>query len=240
MIRIVTIAAAAIAATACNARAETKDRDPGSSVSRNYQLGAFDKIEIAGPYDVTVTTGGSPGASATGGSNLLDETDVFVEGSTLKIQPKKKDGFRWSWGKSSKAHFNVTTAMLHGAQIAGSGTTAVDKVDGDFEGGVAGSGDLRLAAVNGGTVEFTVAGSGKIAAAGKSTSTKIDIAGSGDVDASGLAATNADVSIAGSGNVRANASRVAKVEIMGSGDVVITGGAKCSVHKAGSGDVTCG
>lgn len=238
--RLIAIAAAALAATACNVGGNAEERDVGSTVSRTYQLGAFDKIEVAGPYQVTVTTGGAPGASATGGDKLLDETEVIVEGDTLKIRPKKKNGIRWNWGKQGKAQFTVTTTMLRGAGIAGSGGISVDKVVGDFKGEVAGSSNLQLAAVNGGAVEFAIAGSGKVGAAGKAASTKVEIAGSGDVDASGLAAKTADVSIAGSGNVRANASDTAKVEIVGSGNVTISGGAKCSIDKAGSGNVTCG
>ena len=240
MLRNLTIAAVAIAATACHVGAGAEERDAGTTVSRNYQLSAFDKIEVSGPYDVTVTTGGAPGASATGGDKLLDETEVFVQGDTLKIRPKKKNGFKWSWGKQGKAKFAVSTAVLHGAGIAGSGGIDVDKVIGDFKGEVAGSGDLRVASIQGGAVELDVAGSGRINAAGTSASTKIEIAGSGDVDASRLAAKTATVSIAGSGNVRTHASETAKVDIAGSGDVAITGGAKCSVSKAGSGNVTCG
>ena len=240
MIRTITIAAVALAASACHVGAEAEERDPGSSVTRNYQLGAFDKIEVAGPYAVKVTTGGAPGASATGGDKLLDETEVIVEGNVLKIRPKKKNGFRWSWGKRGKAEFTVTTAMLHGAGIAGSGGVTVDKVDGDFKGEIAGSGNLQLAAVNGGAVSFEIAGSGKVAATGKAQSTSIEIAGSGNIDASRLAARTADVSIAGSGNVKASASDTAKVEIVGSGNVAITGGAKCVIDKVGAGNVTCG
>ena len=240
MIRTLTIAAAALAASACNVGAEAEERDPGSTVSRTYQLGAFDKIEVAGPYEVKVTTGGAPGASATGGDKLLDETEVVVEGDTLKIRPKKKNGIRWSWGKKGKAEFTVTTAMLHGAVIAGSGGISVDKVDGDFKGAIGGSGDLALAAVKGGAVDFAIGGSGKIVAAGTAQSTRIRIGGSGNVDASGLAAKTADVSIGGHGNVKANASDSANVKIAGSGNVTVTGGAKCSVSKAGAGNVTCG
>ena len=240
MIRIVTAAVAGLALVACHRDAEAEARDPGSSVSRNYQVAAFDKIEVAGPYDVQISTGGAPGASAKGGDKLLDETEVVVEGDTLKIRPKKKSGMNWNWGRGGKAQFTVTTAMLHGAEIAGSGKVAVDKVDGDFKGDVAGSGDLRLGAINGGRVEFDVAGSGKVNAAGKATSTRVEIAGSGDVDASGLAARTAAVSIAGSGNVRINASETATIDIAGSGDVAVSGGAKCEVDKVGSGKVTCG
>ncbi|MCY7271010.1 MAG: DUF2807 domain-containing protein [Sphingomonas bacterium] len=240
MIRTFTIAAAALAATACNVGADAENRDPGSSVTRTFQLGAFDKIAVAGPYEVRVVTGGTPGASATGGDKLLDETEVVVDGDTLKIRPKKKNGISLNWGRQGKAEFTVTTAMLHGARIAGSGGIAVDKVDGDFKGTVAGSGDLALAAVKGGAVEFAVGGSGTITAAGTAQSTNIKVGGSGDVDASALAVKTASVAVGGSGNVQANASDSATVKIAGSGDVTITGGAKCSVSKAGSGNVTCG
>ena len=220
MVRIFAVAAVAFAASACHFGAKAEERDPGSSVSRNYQLGAFDKIDVAGPYQVKVATGGVPGASATGGDKLLDETEVLVENGTLKIRAKKQNGLRFSWGKRSKAQFTVTTAKLHAAAIAGSGGITVDKVAGDFKG--------------------DVAGSGKISAAGRAASTRIDIAGSGDVDASRLVANTATVSVAGSGKVRAQASESAKVNIAGAGDVAITGGAKCTVSKAGSGNVTCG
>lgn len=237
-LRIASVAAVALLAAGCHFSADAEERDAGPEVSRSYQVGAFDKIEVAGPYDVNVVTGGQPGVSAKGGENLLSETDVIVENGTLKILPKKHHGVRFGW-KRGKAVFSVNAASLRGAAIAGSGGVSIDKIAGDFEGDVAGSGALRLASVAGGKVKLSVAGSGDVQAAGKADSIDISIAGSGDVNAGGLATRAADVSIAGSGNVTANASQTADVSIMGSGDVEVTGGAKCSVSKAGSGDVRC-
>ena len=237
-IRFVSIAAAALLASACHFSGKAEDREAGPEVSRNYQVGAFDKIAVAGPYEVNVVTGGQPGVSAKGGENLLAETDVIVEGDTLKIMPKKHKGIRWNWNRG-KAVFTVNAAALRGAAIAGSGGITVDKVAGDFDGDVAGSGDLRLASVAGGKIKLAIAGSGDVSAAGKADSVNLSIAGSGDINAGGLAAQTADVSIAGSGNIAANASGTADVSIMGSGDVDISGGAKCTVSKHGSGDVRC-
>lgn len=231
--------AIALAAAGCHMSADSKEREAGPKVDRNYQVAAFSKIEVAGPYEVRVVTGGAPGVSARGGANLLDETEVVVEGDTLEIRPKKRRGINWHWSNGT-AEFTVNVAALRAAAIAGSGGITVDKVNGDFEGDIAGSGDLRLPAVTGGRIKFGVAGSGEVHAAGRAESVEISIAGSGDVDAKGLAARTADVSIAGSGNVGANASETADVSIMGSGDVEITGGAKCSVSKHGSGNVNCG
>jgi len=237
-IRFASAAAIVLLVGGCHVGSKAEDRDAGPEVSRNYSVGAFDKVAVAGPYEVNVVSGGAPKVSAKGGANLLDETEVVVEGDTLKIQPKKHRGIHFNW-HSGKAIFTVNAAALHGASIAGSGGINVDKVAGDFDGDVAGSGDLKLASVAGGKVKLSIAGSGGIDAAGKADSVDLSIAGSGDIRAGGLASRTADVSIAGSGNVATQASEAADVSIMGSGDVEVTGGAKCKVSKAGSGNVRC-
>lgn len=238
-VRFASIAAAVLLAGACHFGADAEERDPGPEVSRNYQVGAFDKVAVAGPYEVNVVSSGAPGISAKGGSALLDETEVIVENGTLKIQPKKHKGIRFSW-RNGKAVFTVNAAAVRGAAIAGSGGISIDKVAGDFEGDVAGSGDLRVAQLAGGKVKLEIAGSGDVEVGGKADTVNLSIAGSGDIRAGGLAARTADVSIMGSGNVEANASETADVSIMGSGDVRVQGGAKCTVSKAGSGNVVCG
>ena len=238
-IRFASLAAVGLLASACHVNADAEDRDAGNQVTRNYQVGAFSKIAVAGPYEVNVVSGGNGAITAKGGENLLAETDVVVEGDTLKIMPKKQRGIRWNW-RGGKAQFTVNAAALNGASIAGSGGITVDRVSGDFEGDVAGSGDMRIGQISGGKVKLGIAGSGDVQAAGKADSVDLSIAGSGDINVSGLTSRAADVSIAGSGNVRANASESADVSIMGSGDVEIGGGAKCNVSKAGSGNVRCG
>src|SRR5919106_1475337 len=96
-IRFASLAAVSLIATACNFGdgADAKERDPGPEVTRSYQVGAFDKIAVAGPYEVNVVTGGQGGITAKGGSALLDETEVVVDGDTLEIKPKKRNGVRW-------------------------------------------------------------------------------------------------------------------------------------------------
>ncbi len=230
---------AAIALGACSVGGKTEDRDPGPNTNRTFQVGAFDRISVAGPYDVKVVSGGQPGISATGGQALLDETEVVVENGELKIRPKKRDGIRFNWTRG-KVVFTVNGAALKAAQIAGSGDIDIDKVAGDFDGEIAGSGGLKLAAVEGGKLKLAIAGSGGVSAAGKADSVDLEIAGSGDIDAGAVAARTASVSIVGSGGVKARASESADVSIMGSGNVEMTGGAKCKVSKHGSGNVSCG
>ena len=235
---ILTATAAALSLAACGG---SNAEPAGPTVQRDYQVATFDKIEVAGPFDVSVTTGGKPSVHASGPSNLLEKMEVVVEGGVLKIRPEKRNQmFGWNFGSRGKATVAVTVPMLSEAAIAGSGGIAIDKVSGaNFKGAIAGSGDLRLASVEAGSVELSIAGSGDVTAAGKAKNVTYEIAGSGDIDAKALVAETARVSIAGSGNVGANATGTANIEMVGSGNVDLTGGAKCRTDKHGSGEVNC-
>ena len=240
LIPFVALTAIAALAGGCNFSSDAEARDAGPAVDRTYQVGAFDRIMVSGPYKVTVKTGGQPGVVAHGGEAVLAETDFVVENGVLKIMPKKKKGIRFNWGNDGEVRVEVSAAALRGATIAGSGDVQIDRVAGsDFAGKVAGSGDLGIAQMDAGNVGISVAGSGNVRAAGKARALDVSIAGSGDIDTSGLDVVSAEVSIAGSGNVRARATGTAAVSIMGSGDVEISGGAKCDVSKKGSGEVRC-
>lgn len=232
------VAAAAMASTGC---AKDRDESAGPATTRNYPVGAFERLEVAGPYEVTVATGGAPSVRATGGERAIERLVVEVDGDTLKIHPKKKSGWGFGWSRTHPVKLSVTVPRLTGAEIAGSGDISVNKISGDtFDAGVAGSGNLRLGQVDVKRLKAGIAGSGEInAGTGRATVADYEIAGSGDIQAGGLIAETASVSIAGSGNVAAHATGNAKVDIAGSGDVRMTGGAKCSVSKAGSGNVDC-
>lgn len=237
------IAMAIIAASATIAACgQGHAQDAGPTVSRNYPVGAFQQIEVAGPYDVQVHTGASPSVSGRGGQKLLEHTVVEVKGDKLVIRPERqRDWFNFGWEHNGKASFAVTVPQLSGATIAGSGDLNVDRVQGsNFEGVVAGSGGLNVDALEVQQLKLSIAGSGSAKAGnGKAQTAKYDIAGSGDVDARNVQTSDVDASIAGSGSIRAHASGNAKVSILGSGDVDVAGGAKCSISKAGSGDVHC-
>jgi hypothetical protein len=233
---------AAAAASGCSRGSANEDMGP--AVSRNYPVGNFTELELAGAYDVDVKTGPNASVSARGPEKTLERLVVEVKGNTLHIHSKKEGGWfnmGWSRGGSGKVQLTVTVPALEAATLAGSGVIAIDKVQGDrFEGQIAGSGDLRVGTVQVDRLKVGIAGSGDAnVGTGTARNAEYDIAGSGGVDGAGLAVEDLKISIAGSGGVKANATKTADVDIMGSGDVDLKGGAKCSISKAGSGDVRC-
>lgn len=231
--------AAVIAAS--TALAGCGDHGGGATVARNYQVGNFQQIEVAGPYEVEVRTGSGPTVSASGPEKLLGRTVVAVQGDKLVIRTENNHGFHFGWGIHGNAHFTITVPQLTGAAIAGSGGIHVDRVQGQsFEGEVAGSGGLDVGTINVQQLKVSVGGSGNVkAGTGKVQAAEYEIGGSGNIEAGGIQAQQAKISIAGSGGVRANATGTADVNVMGSGDVTISGGGKCTVNKLGSGNVRC-
>lgn len=230
------IAAAVIAVAGCGA---ARSEDGGPVVDRDYKVGSFDKIELAGSYDANVTTGGAPSVHARGNEKAIENLEVVVENGSLVIRSKNKG---WGWGSHhGKIALTVTVPSLRAAELAGSGDIKIDKVAGDsFSGAVAGSGNLSVGQVEVGNLKLEIAGSGNASAgSGRAKTADYGIAGSGGIDAKGVAVETASVSIAGSGGVDGQASNTASVSIMGSGDVNLTGGAKCTVSKAGSGNARC-
>jgi hypothetical protein len=233
-----TLAVASAALTGCHARAE----DGGPTISRNYQVGNFQQIEVAGPYDVTVRTGSNASVSARGGEKLLDRTTVEVEGNKLVIRPEHSSGlFHFGFSTHGNANFTVTVPQLTAATISGSGDIHVDRVAGQqFEGEVTGSGGLDVGAVDVQQLGLTVTGSGDLkGGTGKAQTGNYQIAGSGDLDASAVQTQQIKASIQGSGSIKAHSTGTADINIMGSGDVAVSGGAKCSVSKMGSGSANC-
>jgi Putative auto-transporter adhesin, head GIN domain len=237
------IAAAVIAASAMTgACGQSNAGNGGPTVSRNYQVGNFQQIEVAGPYDVQVRTGANPTVSARGGEKLLERTVVEVQGDKLLIHPQEHHGwFNFSFGSHGKTVFTVTVPQLSAATLAGAGDLNVDAVHGDrFEAKLAGAGDLSIGSVDVQALKLSMAGSGDAkVGSGRAQSADYSVVGTGDIDARGLVAQQLKVSIAGAGDVKAHATGAADVNIMGAGDVEVSGGAKCTVNKSGAGDVRC-
>jgi hypothetical protein len=234
--------AAVVVASAALAGCQARHEDGGPTVSRNYQVGNFQQIEIAGPYDVEIRTGGTASVSAQGPEKMIERLEVAVEGNKLVIRSQHHGGwFHFGFSSRGNVHFVVTVPQLESASLLGSGDMKIDKVQGQsFEGAITGSGDLSIATVDVQSLKLSTTGSGGMkAGAGKAQSAEYEISGSGDVDASAVDSAQIKASIAGSGDIKAHGSGTANVDIMGSGDFYVTGGAKCQVSKAGSGDAHC-
>ena len=60
------------------------------AADRSFMVGSFTRVRVDGPFAVTIATGKSPGAKATGSNDALDALTVRVDGDTAVVVEVRK------------------------------------------------------------------------------------------------------------------------------------------------------
>ncbi|HYI43007.1 MAG TPA: DUF2807 domain-containing protein, partial [Sphingomicrobium sp.] len=190
MIRTILIALAALAAA------------PAQAAERRYTVTDFDRVQIDGPFQVTLTTGRGPSALATGDPSAIDGVSIEVQSRTLRIRPNRSAWGGYAGQKGGPVRIVVSTHELRAASVIGSGSLAVDKAKAmKFEAGLSGSGRLAIGRVEADALVLSLVGAGKLTVGGKAKTVRATISGSGELDGSALASEDAEVSADTSGTV---------------------------------------
>lgn len=207
----------------------------GNVTTVERKTGNYDKIGVAGMFDVELVSGKEGNISITAEENLLEYIETEVKGSSLKIKVKKGVNLR----PRKKMLVIVPFEDISEVSLAGSGDiVGKDLIKAnDFETNLAGSGDIDLL-VEATDLESNIAGSGDIKLRGKADVYEGNVSGSGDIDAYELIAEEVNVAISGSGDIQVHCNQKLQARISGSGNVLYKGNpAKEDSKVSGSGKV---
>lgn len=236
--RFVFLVVPILSLSACNA-ANSEPRSTEADGTRSFTVGSFDAVGLGGSDTVRVVRGANAGVVATGPQRVLDQLNIRVEGSTLKID-RKSARSSWNWGRNRGAIITVTTPGISGASVGGSGDMTVDRADGEtFDAAVAGSGNLALSSLSVKRVELNVSGSGNLTLSGSAADAAMTVSGSGNIDARDFESQAATIAATGSGGIRAKVRDRATISVTGSGNADIAGTDNCQIAKTGSGSARC-
>lgn len=237
LVRITTAVLLTLSFTSCiNAQFGKRVRGNGEAITKTRNISEYNKISVAGPFDVKLISGKEGKITIKAESNLLEYIITEVEGGKLKIKWEKGISVR----NSKKILVTVPFEDLNAVSLAGSGDIfSEDLIQAKtFKTSLTGTGDIRLA-INAHEVISKISGSGNIDLEGKTDQHTCSVTGSGDIESYKLKATDADVRITGSGSIEVDVSDNLKVRITGSGDVYYSGSPKQQdVKVTGSGDVS--
>ncbi len=190
--------------------------EEGSGVreSEDRDVGAFTRIDIVAALEVNVTVGKPQKVTVTIDDNLLDNVKTRVHDGTLEITTRR------SYSTDEMGRIDIQVEKLEEVTLRGSGDVKVANLDGD-------------------KFDFVLAGSGNFNADGKINELSVTLEGSGDVDTRKLVAQNVNVVISGSGNVRVLAHSSLDGTVNGSGNIEYTGEPEhVASHVNGSGHIT--
>lgn len=214
---------------------------PAVAAERRYSITDFDRMQVDGPYQVTLVSGGPVGAVATGSPQALDGVSIEVQGRTLRIRANRSTWGGYPGDRVGGVTIRVTGRDLVSAAVTGSGKLGIDRAKGlRLDLSVAGSGSLSVAAVDADNLSVGLLGSGKISLAGRAKQLRATISGTGDLAASGLRADDLNLTADSAGAIAVGAVRSAKVRATGQGEVEIIGAPACTVQGGSASQVKCG
>ena len=213
-------------------------RGSGRTASERRSVADFDRLAIAGAFEIELRQGSVEGVELTGDDDLLPLIETVVEikdGSrTLKVSPQRELDLQ----PSRPIRIRIDLIRLSSIALAGSSRLKASGLRTPrLTLSIGGSGDIALAALEAERLAVNVGGSGRITVDGRSPEAALSIAGSGRVTLADLIADEVSVNIAGSGAADVRAERRLKVSIVGSGQVRHSGAAVPTISIVGGGDV---
>ncbi len=214
-----------------------------AAAERRVALGSFERLRINGAFEVTVTTGGSPGAIVSGDTGTIGDVDLHAEGSTLAIRGASSG--RWgeqpAAARTGPVRIVLTTPRLSSVTVVGGSRVAVSRLTGTrMDVTASGAGGVAVAAVDGDQLGVQLIGEGKVSVAGRVAAARLLANGAGTIDAAGLDAGDLTAHLEGLGSIAARARYTAQVSSNGLGTVTVAGRPKCRVTAAAGAPVTCG
>lgn len=220
------------------ASAQNRIKGNGNVTTKKVTTSSYDKVSVAGFYDVDLVAGSEGNITVEGEENLLPFVSIEVENGTLKITTQKDKRISPSQGKGILV--KVPFESLDGVSITGSGdmkTKSTIKTD-KFEAKITGSGDMNLD-LDATSVNASITGSGDMKLKGTAADFTCKVTGSGDLDAFSLESKMVDSSVSGSGNCKVFCSESLVARISGSGDIDYKGDPKKKDTKvSGSGSIS--
>lgn len=233
-----TITLAILATTTITNAQWNKIKGNGNTVTIERSVGDYDKVALAGWYDVELVDGKEGELTLTGESNLLEYIKTEVKDGKLTIKTKKGANLKPSnWNEGIL--ITVPVEEISAVALSGSGDIVGKTVlkSNSFKTSISGSGDITLE-IEAESVNASMSGSGDINLSGKATDFDVSVSGSGDIRAYDLNADFVEAQVSGSADIKVTANEMLKARVSGSGDISYKGNPKkIDTKSSGSGNI---
>ena len=205
-----------LAFTGCNELIGERGND--ERITKEITLDSFDKIEVSGAFDVTLTPSNSNILTIESDENLLRYIDISVRGNRLFIETDRR--------LSSRKGIKIEVPIKELKAISSSGASDIisnepistAELDIDLSG--AGKVDLKLDVK---LVTLDLSGAAMVYLEGVAESLDVEMSGAGSLIAEGFEVKDCGVDISGVGHVLVNVTGTLKAQVSGLGKVEYIG-----------------
>lgn len=222
----------------------------GQVTTETRQLVSFNKVDNTGTFNVYIKQDSVFSVTIQAESNLIPHVRTIINGNTLKIDTRE------NLKENYPVNVFVSTPVIEGAYLSGSGFVSLDSLDTDYlEVELSGSGEISgfsstnslVAKISGSgnidlesytnSSDIRISGSGSINLVGESSSGSFSISGSGQINSFSFQQNECLAKISGSGNMFLQVLDYLDVTIAGSGSVYYIGDPSINVKITGSGQL---
>lgn len=232
--RFLFIACATLLLTSCRFFGGERIYGDGRIVSEEINTGSFNSIDISGAMKVFVSQG-SESVKVETDRNLMEYVEIFTEGNTLVIRPKRGYNLR-----PSKAVAILVSAPefqdidISGAsEVMGESTLAIKTMQLSSSG--ASKIDLKL---EGDKLITDLSGASKLNIAGEVRDFDLDASGASDINCYGLVTETATISMSGASSAEITVNKDLRAGLSGASHVKYKGNARVDKSTSGASRVS--
>ncbi|GJL95976.1 MAG: hypothetical protein DHS20C05_23810 [Hyphococcus sp.] len=195
--------AASVLAVCVAGAAAAKDKD---TVTRTLDLKGFEKIDVAGVYDLDIRVGPDFSIELSGPDYEMSRVESSVEKGVLRLDQReasRSEKKRWR-NKRQGVDAVITLPNLTALEISG-------VVEGTAQG------------ISTETFEVDISGVGEIELSGECGELDANVSGVGDLDAEELKCRNVEIRLSGVGDASVYARDEVDASVSGMGDIDVYG-----------------
>lgn len=215
---------------------------PASAVERKLLIASFENIQIIGDINVTVQTGKSPSAIASGDKRVLESLKLERIGMTLRVRLQDIVNNNKGVPITQPLQVTLTTQAIKDITLSGNGTLKVSQVKQPnlTRMLIAGNGSVSIGSLIADQFSANINGNGKIEiASGLTRDARVTINGAGTFEGAGLKMRKLRLEHIGNAVSTATVEEGTDIYNRGSGNITIGGNGTCLVKLAGSAAINC-
>lgn len=206
-------------------------------ITRTYDVGNFTGIDFSGVGNIEYTQASAkPSLKIYGPDNYIDKMEVMVKEGIVYISIKKGISLK----SSQNIKINISTPNLTNIVLKGVGNISIPKAFQitTLEILNKGVGNIKIAAINGGSLNVNTAGVGNVELVGNVRTASLACDGVGNVNAEDLKAKSVEASCRGVGSITCYATDSITATVKGVGSIKYKGDpAQKDLHRSGIGSI---